>query len=71
MREKISQSAPRLVPPAKRRKTDASYPLNLGMSNLNRPSHQNHGLSFPSLQLLIMALESVQHFPEERQIYIE
>ena len=39
--------------------------------NLDRRSINDRGISFPILQALLLALESVQHFSEDRQIYIE
>ena len=39
--------------------------------NVDRHSVKDRGLSFPILQALLLALESLQRFSEERQIYIE
>ena len=52
--------------PTKRRKGNAQTALELECRSIT-----NHGLSFPSLQALLLGLESLQRFPEERQLFIE
>lgn len=64
--EGLSKADPRLRPTAKKRKRNNPIRVDPG-----RRSVENRGLSFPILQALLLALESLQHFSEERQIYIE
>ena len=66
IRERLSKADPRLKPTAKKRRRNKTSYLNLDRHSLN-----DRGLSFPILQSLLLALESLQHFFEERQIYIE
>ena len=66
IRERLSKADPRLKPTAKKRRRNKTSYLNLDRHSLN-----DRGLSFPILQALLLALESLQHFFEERQIYIE
>ncbi len=62
----LSNAYPHPKPPAKRRKRNEPPSL-----NHDRESIKDRGLSFPVLQALLLALESLQHFPRERQIFIE
>ena len=66
----IQDRFPRVYPHPKRppKKRGRDEPSSL---NLDRESIKNRGLSFPVLQALLLALESLQHFFEARQIYIE
>lgn len=66
IQERLSEADPHPKPLAKRRKLNKTSSL-----NLDRHSIKDRGISFPILQSLLMALESLQHFCEERQIYIE
>ena len=66
IQDKLSKADPHPEPPAKRRKRNERSSL-----NLDRESVKDRGLSFPVLQALLLALESLQHFFEERQIFIE
>lgn len=66
IQDRLSKADPPSKPLAKKRKRSKPSCL-----NLDRSSVENRGLSFPVLQALLLALESLQHFPKERQIYIE
>ena len=66
VRNSLSKANPHPKPLAKKRKLNKSPCL-----NLERDSVKDRGLSFPVLQALLLALESLQHFPQERQIFIE
>ena len=66
IRDRLSQANPHSKPQAKKRKKNKPSSL-----NPERESIKNRGLSFPVLQALLLALESLQHFPQERQIFIE
>ena len=66
IRDRLSNADPRPKPQAKKRKLNEPSSL-----NLERESFKNRGLSFPILQALLLALESLQHFPNERHIFIE
>ena len=64
--ERLSKADPRLKRTTKKRKRKTAFHL-----NTERHSVKDRGLSFPVLEALLLALESVQHFFEARQIYIE
>ena len=66
IRDRLSNADPHPKPQAKKRKLNKPSSL-----NLERESVKNRGLSFPILQTLLLALESLQHFPNERHIFIE
>lgn len=66
IQERLSKADPHPKTLAKRRKLNKKSSL-----NLDRHSIKDRGISFPILQSLLIALESLQHFSEERQIYIE
>ena len=66
IQSRLSKADPHPKPLAKSRKLNKTSSL-----NLDRGSVKDRGLSFPVLQALLLALESLQHFFEERQIYIE
>ena len=66
IQDRLSKADPYQKPPAKKRKQNRPSCL-----NLERESIKDRGLSFPVLQALLLALESLQHFFDERQIYIE
>ncbi|KAL6720934.1 hypothetical protein ACLMJK_000034 [Lecanora helva] len=59
------------VEPHPKRSTKRRKRNGLSSLDLDRDSINKRGLSFPILQSLLMTLESLQRFPEERQIYIE
>lgn len=64
--EGLSKADPHPKPLGKKRKRNKPSCL-----SLDRHSVKHRGLSFPILQALLLALESLQHFFKERQIYIE
>jgi len=66
IQDRLSKADPHPKPQAKKRKRNK-----LSCLNLDRHSVKDRGLSFPILQALLLALESLQHFFNERQIYIE
>ena len=66
IRDRLSKADPHPKPPVKKRKQNKPSCL-----NLERESVKDRGLSFPVLQALLLALESLQHFPQERQIFME
>ena len=66
IRERLPKANPRQKSTAKRRRRDEPSCV-----DLDRQSVKDRGLSFPILQALLLALESLQHFSEERQVYIE
>ena len=66
IRDRLSKADPYSKPLAKKRKLNRTL-----CSNLERESVKDRGLSFPILQALLLALESLQRFPQERQIFIE
>ena len=66
IQDRLSKEDPHPKSLGKKRKRNKTSCL-----NLERHSVKDRGLSFPILQALLLALESVQHFFEERQIYIE
>ena len=66
IQDRLSKADPHPKPPAKKRKPNIP-----SCPNLDRESIKERGLSFPVLQALLLALESLQHFFDERQIYIE
>lgn len=66
IRERLSKADPHLKPTAKRRRRNKTSYL-----NLDRHSVDDRRLSFPILQALLLSLQSLQHFPGERQIFIE
>ena len=66
IQERLSKAVPHPKPLAKRRKLNKTSSL-----NLDRQSIKDRGISFPILQSLLIAVESLQHFFEDRQIYIE
>lgn len=61
IQERLSKADSYPKPLAKRRKQNKTSSL-----NLDRPSIRDRGLSFPILQSFFIALESLQHFFEER-----
>ena len=63
---RLSKADPHSKPPTKKRKRNRTH-----CSDLERESVKDRGLSFPILQALLLALESLQRFPQERQIFIE
>ena len=66
IRDRLSKANPHPNPLAKRRKPNTPPFL-----NLERDSVKDRGLPFPVLQALLLALESLQRFPQERHIFIE
>lgn len=66
IQDRLSKADPHPKPPARKRKRNKP-----SCPNLDRESIKDRGISFPVLQALLLALESLQHFFEERQIYIE
>ena len=66
IRDRLSKASPHPKPLAKRRKPNTPPCL-----NPERDSVKHRGLPFPVLQALLLALESLQHFPQERHIFIE
>ena len=66
IRDRLTRANSHRKPPAKKRK-----PNKPSLLNLERESIKDRGLSFPILQALLLALDSLQHFPQERQIFIE
>ena len=66
IQDKMSKVDPHTKPRAKKRKLNNSAPF-----DLERASLENRALPFPILQALLLALESLQHFPQERHIFIE
>ena len=64
--DRLSKADPQPKPLGKKRKRNQSSCL-----NLDRESFKDRGLSFPILQALLLASESLQRFSEERQIFIE
>ena len=61
IRDRLSRADPHPKPQAKKRKLNKRSSL-----NLERKSVKDRGISFPILQALLLALESLQHFPQER-----
>lgn len=57
--------------PPKRRKTGAKSQRSFNSGCHDRPSIANRTLPFPVLQVLLLCLHSLQHFPEERLLNIE
>lgn len=55
----------------KRRRTGAKIQKSFSSVCLERPSIANRTLPFPVLQVLLLCLHSLQHFPEERLLNIE
>ena len=66
IQDTFSNASLRPEPLAKRRKHNKASLL-----NVDRHSIKDRRLTFPVLQALLLALESLQHFFEERQIHIE
>ena len=66
IQDSLSNASPRPKPVGKRRKPNKTSAL-----NVDRHSIEDRGLPFPVLQALLLALDSLQHFDEERQIHIE
>ena len=66
IQDRLSKADPHSKPLGKKRKRNKP-----SCSNLDRRSVKDRGLSFPILQALLLALESLQRFSEERQIYNE
>lgn len=64
--DRLSKADPHSQPLVRKRKRTKKSCL-----NPDRESVKDRGLSFPVLQALLLALESLQHFGEIRQIYIE
>lgn len=56
---------------AKRRRTGARSQRGFNSVCQDRPSIANRTLPFPVLQVLLLCLHSLQHFPEERLLNIE
>jgi len=55
----------------KRRRRNARSQENFRFVSLKRPSIANRILPFPVLQILLLCLHSLQHFPDERILNIE
>lgn len=66
IQDRLSAAEPQTRRPAKRRKRSKILPL-----DVERDSLKKHQISFPVLQGFLLALESLQHFFEERQMHIE